>query len=141
MASIYKKFETNKERETKGITVEYHDDENPEAPPAKFVIARSGGSNAAYAKMLDVETKPLRRSLAAGTIPVATMQRISRKCFVETCLLGWENVIGKDNKPIPFSKTAASQLFEDLPDLAEDLMAQASNASLFRYDEEVDSGN
>lgn len=141
MASIYKKFETNKERETKGITVEYHDDENPESPPAKFVIARSGGSNAAYAKMLDVETKPLRRSLAAGTIPVATLQRVNRKCFVETCLLGWENVIGKDDKPIPFSKAAAAALFEDLPDLAEDLMAQAANASLFRYDEEVDSGN
>ena len=141
MASIYKKFETNKERETKGITVEYHDEENPEAPPAKFVIARSGGSNAAYAKMLDVETKPLRRSLAAGTIPVATLQRVNRKCFVETCLLGWENVIGKDDKPIPFSKAAAAALFEDLPDLAEDLMAQAANASLFRYDEEVDSGN
>lgn len=141
MASIYKKFETNKDRELKGITVEYHDDDKPEEPPAKFMIARAGGSNIEYAKMLDRETKPYRRSLAAGTVAVSTMQKISRKCFIHTCLIGWENVFGKDGAPIVFSKEEATKLFEDLPDLAEDLMTQSSNASLFRYDEDVDSKN
>lgn len=138
---IHKAFKTNKDRELNGITVEYHDDQNPDTPPGKFIVRRAGGQNEAFAKALDRETKPLRRAIAAGNVSVATLQRINRKVFIETCLLGWENVTDEQDKAIPFSKAAAETLFNELPDLADDLMSQAANATLFRYDEEVDQGN
>lgn len=130
--NIYKSFQTNKNLETKGITVEYHDENDPDLPPSKFIVARAGGSNQAYEKAMDRKTKPIRRALSAGTVSMAEIKRINREVFAETCLLSWENVDGPDGKPLEFNYDNAVQLFKDMPDLFDDLFQQSSSANLFR---------
>lgn len=142
MSFLHKQFKTSKKKEREGITIEYRDDENPDAVPVRFVVARAGGANVAYNKVLDRETKPLRRAIAAGTVSASTLTKVTQKAFVEACLLGWENVPDEaTGKPIPFSKEAATAYLEDLPDLLADLQAQASGAQLFLEDAEADAGN
>lgn len=142
MSFLHKQFKTSKKKEREGIRIEYRDDENPDAPAVAFVIARAGGANVAYNKVLDRETKPLRRAIQAGTVSADTLMRCTRKAFIEACLLGWENVPDeKTGKPIPFSKDAASDYLEELPDLFADLQQQASGAQLYLEDAEADAGN
>ena len=141
MGNLYKQFATDPERERNGITVEYHDDEDPNAPPQRFKVARSGGANVEYNKAIERLTKPYRRALAAGTVPLVTVKKLQTQAFVETCMLGWENVTGPDNRPISFSKEAAQKLMDDLPDLCEDLQAQANTANLFKLSLEGDVKN
>jgi hypothetical protein len=139
--SLYSQFKTNANRERAGIRVEYRDFEKPDEPVPTFIVARAGGSNVAYNKALERETKPLRRAIATGNVPVATLLAINRKVFVETCLLGWENITSPAGDPIPFSQEAANTLFTDLPDLYTDLEQQSNSANLFRDNLESDSKN
>jgi hypothetical protein len=139
--SLYSQFSTNKEREVAGITVEYHDETDVNAAPASFRVARSGGSNMAYQKAMDRETRPIRRAIANDAISVERLSGIARKVWIETCLLGWENIKGKDGNLLPFSIENATRLFTDLPDLYDDLTRQSGNAGLFREDLLADAKN
>ena len=142
MSSLYKQFSTNKTLERAGIAVAYPDDDAPEnTPTPTFHIARSGGSNVAFQKALDRETRPLRRAIATDNVSVETMNRVHRKVFIEACLLGWDDVVGKDGKPLSFSKANAEILFTDLPELYDDLLRQSSTVSLFRAVAETDEKN
>lgn len=139
--SLYSQFKTNANRETTGIRVEYPDFEKPLAPVPTFILARAGGSNIAYNRALERETKPLRRAIATGNIPLAALMAINRKVFIETCLLGWENVTTSDGVELECNATNANVLFTDLPDLYADLEQQANNVAHFREQLEVDAKN
>lgn len=140
--SLFKQFGTNKNLERTGITVRYDDDDAPEGVESpEFTVARAGGSNIAYQKALDREMKPLRRALVANTVSMETLNRLQRKVFIETCLLGWKHVRDAAGKLIEFSKEAAEKLFTELPELYDDLTRQASTVSLFQIDVEADAKN
>jgi len=139
--SLYSQFSTNKSLETSGITVEYHDENNVDAPPATFIVARSGGSNMAYQKAMDRETRPLRRSLANDAVSIEKLTNLTRKVWVETCLLGWSNVFDRNGAELAFNVVNAQKLFTDLPDLYDDLARQSSNAGLYREELLADAKN
>lgn len=141
MSGLYAQFKTDKNLEISGIRVEYHDDDNPEAKPETFIVRRAGGANVSYNKALDLATRPMRRAIAAGSASLESLNRVQRVAFIDTVLIGWENIKGPDEKEIPFSRDAATKLFNDLPDLFEDLQRQANTAQLFRISEEVDAKN
>lgn len=139
--NLHKQFATNAKTETAGIRVEYYDENDVEAKPATFIVARAGGANTAYQKALDRETRPIRRALSQDAVSIERINFINKKVFVETCLLGWENVSDPDGKPLAFTPENALQLFKDLPDLYDDVVRQASNANLFRLNIEEDAKN
>jgi len=140
--SLFKQFQTDPKLERSGINVEYHDDDaEPGALPATFTVARAGGANVAYDKAIDREMKPLRRAIEAKTVSTETIKRAIRKAFIETCLLGWKNVMGQDGKPLDFSKENAEMLFTTLPELYEDLARQSNTVSLFLLTAKADEKN
>lgn len=124
MSNPYKMFETDRNLETDGITIDYGD--------FKFKVARAGGSNTKYNKMIDRETKPFRRQINAGSIDNDVLDKILKKVFAKTVVLSWENVKDKDGNLIEFSYENCLKLFEDLPDLFTDLREQAANMELFK---------
>lgn len=138
--SLYKLFKMDQDLETDGIFVEYGS--TAEGKPIRLKIARAGGANKAFSKALEKATRPHRKAIQSGFLDNATADRIYRGVFVDTVLLGWENVEGPDGKPMTFNKENALQLFTDLPDLFADLREQASNVALYREEvAEADLGN
>jgi hypothetical protein len=129
---LHKSFKTNKNLEIEGITLEYHDQDEPDIPPVRIRIARAGGANVAYDKALDKRTRSIRRHLAANAVSMQEIRRITMDVYAETVLLGWENVTDEAGDPIPFSPDNARKLFKDLPDLFDDIQQQAQQAELFR---------
>ncbi len=128
--SLYENFATNKDRELGGVAMEYSANKDGTIPT--FTVTRMCRSNTRYNKRLEAATKPHRRAIQLETMDNNLAEKISMQVFVDTILLGWSNIQGRDSKVIPFSKSAAIVLFTDLPDLYDDLQMRASKASEFR---------
>lgn len=128
--NLYKLFKTDENLETDGIFIEYG--ETDDGKPVRIRIARAGGKNTAFTKALEKATRPHRKAIQSGSMDNATADRLYRDVFADTVVLGWENVTGPDGKPLEFNKENVLKLFQDLPDLFQDLREQAANAALFR---------
>lgn len=134
MSNPYELFDTNKDHERKGVELDYGD--------FQITVARAGGDNRAYNKLLEAKTKPIRRALAAGQVDPKRTTAIMREVFAETVVLGWSGVTDKKGKKMAFSTKNVVTLFTDLPDLFQDVMSQASGFQLFQdVDTENDEGN
>ena len=136
--SLYKQFRTDKSVETAGVWLEYG--ENDQKKPVRIRVARAGGANERYSKVLDRITKPVRRSIQAETLPPAQVRKLIIQAYAESIVLGWENVDleasenGPEVKDAPFTKENAVRLFTDLPDLFDDVQEQSRKAALFQQD-------
>lgn len=138
--SIYEMWGTEAILETGGVWIDY----GKEA--GKFLIARAGGANTKFAKVLEAKMRPHRRLLEGKgkqkklDNDIAT--KVLMEAFIEGCLLEWEGVTDRDGKELPLTKANAVQLFTDLPDLFNDLREQASSMATFQQEEmEDDAGN
>lgn len=127
--SIYSQFATDKAKETEGVAIAYGANEDGSIP--SFKIARMGKTNKKYTKAFEAKTRPYRRQIELQTLSEEISEKVMLEVFVETILLGWDNVIGRDGKKLPFTRQNAIQLMTDLPDLYADLQAEASKAIRF----------
>jgi hypothetical protein len=152
--SLYKHFKTDENVEKTGILLEYGTTVvNGKEVPIAIRIARAGGANRAYERLMEAEVKPHRRMIQNETIEKAVVERILKKVYAQTVVLGWENVdlearmegdkvVLPELKNAPFNVENCIRLFEDLPDLFEDIKTQAQKASLFRKDiQDADAKN
>jgi len=132
--NIYEQFETDKDVEKDGLTIDYGN--------FSFRIARAGGSNVKYNKILNLLTKPHRRSMEVGVMDDEVAKKIMREVYAKTVVLGWDKVTDRDGKEIKFSWQNCVKLFNDLPDLFADIQSQAVQSALFKkIIKEEDLGN
>lgn len=129
--SPYAMFLTDESVEQAGVDIEYG--------PFYFKVARAGGSNARYRDALRERMRPHQRALAQNVMNNDLADRIIRDVFAEHVVLDWGSekygagkMIGRDGEEIAFSADAVKQLFKDLPELANDVMNQATQFNNFR---------
>lgn len=128
MASLYELFKTNNKLEKEGVTIDYGE-------AGKFVIARMGGENSAYAKYLRAKLKQYKFQIDTDSLPADTERQILLDVFVKTVLLGWDGVTDENGKEIRFSEENAKKLLSDLPVLFDDLRSKAQDYTNFRQEE------
>lgn len=146
---MYQQFKTDPEVEKKGIDLNYGH--------FRVTVARSGGANKAYQRMLENKTRPYQRAIATGVMDNDRSMGIIREVFAETVILGWEvlakknendelemvevndpegefvkGIEGPDGTILPVTVENLVKTFEALPDLFFDLRAQSDNMQLFR---------
>lgn len=135
MTSIYDAFGANKSFEKDGITVDY-------GPAGKFILARAGGSNKKFAKVLEARYRPYRRQAEAGTLDNEVAERLMAEAYAEAVVLGWEGVTDRNGDPIPFSRDTCISLLLELPDLFSEIREQAGQFANYRIlENEEDLGN
>lgn len=125
MASIYEGFATDQSAEVKGIVLDFGE-------YGRFTVARAGGSNRAYTKMLEAETRPYRRQIENGLMSAEAADAIVKKVFAHTVVLRWEDVPGEDGEFIPYSRENCLKLLTDLPELFATIRDEAAKAANFR---------
>lgn len=128
MKGLYKQFATDTNIEKAGIDLQYGTPEEP----IIITIARAGGANTAYNRVLERVTKPYRRQIQTNTMEHKMMQKLLMEVYAEAVVLKWDGVTDKEGNEIPFSKENCVNLFIDLPDLFADVKEQAESASIFR---------
>jgi hypothetical protein len=130
---LFTQFETDPKLEREGVKVEYlGDDEDANKTPPTFTIARAGGANVAYDTMMDQKLKPLRRRLQADNVNNKELEKITKEVWIATVLKGWQNVKDQNGDVLEFSQNAATELFNKLPELYEDLRQQSLKVSMYR---------
>lgn len=134
--TIFDMFETDTLMETGGIWIDYG------VNGGKFLVARSGGANTKFAKVLEFKMRPHRRQMDSGKLDNEVANRILMESFVEAALLDWDGVQTSAGETLTFSKDNAIQLFTDLPELFADLRDQSAKMANYQAAEvEADSGN
>jgi hypothetical protein len=133
MSSLFQNFKMDTVKELEGVEIPFAPNKDGSVPT--FKISRITPSNHKYTKMMERETKPYRRQIELKTLDDMLAQHIAMKVFVYSILQGWSNVHDANDTPISFSPENAMLLFEQLPDLYQELNSQANNAALFRLEE------
>lgn len=140
--SLYSQFQTDKNVEKEGVVLEYG--KTKDGRTISLRIARAGGANTRYSKLLEAATKPYRRQLQNETMDNEVAEALTKKVYAQAVVLGWENVefpvLDKGGKmtgefeEAEFTVDNCVKLFNDLPDLWLDIQQQAARAALFRQD-------
>ncbi len=124
--SIHSMFKTDPQAEAQGIEIDYGEG-------CIITVARMGGANTKYKKALEIAMKPYRRAIQTNTMSNDKAEEIMLECFIRNVLVTWEGVTDPETKEvIEFSIDNARTLMLELPDLYQDLVAQAKDISLFR---------
>jgi hypothetical protein len=116
---IYDKYETDEKAENEGIKV-YLDE-------ALFYVARANSNNKKWSKKwarIALEKKGNTRVMTSEEL-----RDLTKDIYSEAIIVGWENVVGRDGKEIPYNKENVKKLLTDLPDLFEEIAAVAQNAA------------
>jgi len=131
---MYTNFKSDPEAEAKGIIHDFGD--------FRVTLARSGGANKKYQKTLQKRTAPYERAMATGTMDDDVAEKIMQETFCDAVVMNWElkqedgswvqGIEGPGGDTLPFNKENLLLTFKNLPDLYDDLRAQAGKSSLYR---------
>lgn len=122
-ASIYDLFKTDALLEEKGVWVDY-------GQYGKFLLARAGGANSKYSKVLEHKTQPYRHNIKNVSNDI--LEGVLFDTFIETLLLDWQGIYDEDGKTIPFNQENAKKLLSELNNLYLNLREQAGDLALYR---------
>lgn len=131
--SMYSQFATDKTLEKTGVWLDYGD--------FRILVARAGGSNTKYEKVLEAASRPHRRGLATGTISLKVLRGVLISVYAKAVVLDWnvkvdgnwvQGIHRPDESVGEFSEAAVVEAFTALPDLFSDVQSQAEQVSIFR---------
>lgn len=149
---LKKQFKTDKSLETRGIVIDYGD--------TRVTIARAGGANKRFIRLLEAKTRPLRRAIASGILDNERSNAILREVYAKAVVLDWQENVGTAEEPkwekgiaaedagaegkdlLPVTEENVIRVFNNLPDMFADIQAQAQAGALFRDElNEAAAGN
>lgn len=141
--SLYKTYETDESIEKDGQAFQMGEDS--QGRPIDFICRRAGGANGRFQKSFEEKSRPVRHILNSktpGAVSAKTQERVMREVFVDSVLVGWRNVEGRDGQPMEFNRENALKLFTDLPDLFRELLSMTQEGAAFRrIQREEEAGN
>lgn len=134
--SMYGLFKTNTDAEQTGVIIDYG--------TFRVTIARAGGANKRYSKVLETKTRPYRRALETDTMSEERGIGILHEVYAETVVLNWEvqtdtvkntwkqGIESPTGDILPYTTENVIKTFGMLPDLFLDIQAQAQKIAMFR---------
>ena len=148
--SMYDQLQTDPSLETKGVEIDYGS--------FRVTLARAGGANKKYEKLLDIRSKPHRRAMKTETMDNDVALGIMREVYADAIILHWETKnskgewdVGIEAKPkksgdplkmVPFNRDNSVQAMIDLPELLTWFKEDAEKLALYLVQhQEEDTGN
>lgn len=127
---LYSSYKTDESLETSGVVLVVG--ENDAGKKIGIKIARAGGANKAFQRVLAAKTRPYRRQIEQNTMSNSVMESLICEVYADTVVLDWENVEDEHGNPMDCTRENIIKLFTDLPDLFADVRAGAADSSAFR---------
>lgn len=138
--SLYNTFETDKDLEKEGILLDYGF--NSKNEPIQIRIARAGGANVRFAKILEQKMRPYKRAIANDTMDNKVAEKLLIETYADGVILSWTGVEDRDGTALEFNRDNIVKVLTDLPDLFMDIQQQSQKVALFRADlREAEAGN
>ncbi len=123
--SIESLFGTDPQLEQEGVWCQYG--------TMRFLLARAGGANRRYGKVMMARMKPVRRALEIGNLSEERSRALLADVLAETVVLNWEKVKYK-KQVLEYSKENCRNLLTEFPDLLNELHSLAQRLELYRKD-------
>lgn len=144
--SIYNLYKTETEKEKHGVPVLFADEE------IRLTLARAGGGNTKYDKVIAANAKPYKRAIQSDLITTEKANDILYKTFAEAVILKWETKVdevyeeGLQLEGVealqPATPANMIKVFRVIPDLFEEIKIEATKIANFRMQTmEEDSKN
>lgn len=130
MRGLYAAYKMDENLEKEGILFEVG--MNSKGEPMAIRLARAGGSNTKFGKVLEFKLKPFGGAQKIENMEREAIQRVMRETYADAVVLGWENFEDQDGEPLPFSKENVVKVFSDLPELFKDVQEFAQKSAAFR---------
>lgn len=134
--SIYDLYKTDSQKEKDGVQLMFADEE------IRLTLARAGGGNTKYDRVVAANVKPYKRAIQADTISGDKVNAILAKTFAESVIIKWETKINGEYKEglelegmeglQPATPQNIAKVLVALPDLLEEVKAEATKISNFR---------
>jgi len=105
----YGSFRSDTAAEQEGVELDYG--------PFRVTLARAGGANKSYERILEALTKPYRRAIQLETLDQKVSEKIMKEAMAKAIILNWEVLVDAEGNPDPDGTTWAQGL-ED-PDTGE----------------------
>lgn len=131
---IFKDYAVNSDLETNGVKIEYG--ENTDGTKETFIIARATARNDKFMKVSESVMKPYEKKMKKNELPIHKIRELNIEIFVNSLLIGWENIYTEDGILWEYSISNARKLMEMLPDLYDDLLSQCHDIETFKEIEE-----
>jgi len=136
-------YETDKNVEREGVVVEY-------SPGVEIKLARAGGANKKFSKVLTRLSRPHRRAIQTNTIDEKILTDMFITAYAQAIVLSWKGftkdlITHEDadaETELDFNQENVEAVFHEQPNLFQDVQATADNIAIFRAEIlEQDSGN
>jgi RIO-like serine/threonine protein kinase len=136
-------FETDTKVERDGVIIEY-------APGVEIRIARAGGSNKYFSKVMQRLAKPHRRAIQTDSVDEDVLKNIFIKAYAQAIVVDWKgftkDLITHDDADaetdLEFNQDNVEAVLQAQPNLFTDIQKASDNISYFRAEiNEADSGN
>lgn len=138
--NLYNTFETDKSLERDGIVLDYGF--NSKNEPIQIRIARAGGANAKFAKVLENKMKPYKRAIANDTMDNKVAEKLLVEAYADAVVISWNGVEDREGTALDFTRDNVVKVLTDLPDLFMDIQSQSQKSALFRAElREAEQGN
>lgn len=134
--SIYNLYKSDVQKEKDGVVILFGDEE------LRLTISRAGGGNTKYDRVVAANVKPYKRAIQADTISAEKVNAILAKTFAESVIVKWETKVDGEYKEgielegveglQPATPQNIAKVLIALPDLLEDIKAEATKISNFR---------
>jgi len=130
---LYDSFKTDPEVERKGILLDYGS--------FRIRIARAGGANKRFLKVLDHKTRPYKQALKAEQLDEDIADSVMAEVYADAVILGWETKVDGQFKSgiesetgelLPFTAQNVTKTLLALPELFADIRQQSSQFQNFR---------
>lgn len=132
-------FRSDPKAEQDGIVLDYG--------TFRVTVARAGGSNKAYLRLLEMKARPFQRAIQAGAFDHERSGELLREVFASTVVKDWETrfpgkqegeydwqrgIEASDGALLPVTRENILATFVALPDLFADIVDQAGKGVLYR---------
>lgn len=132
---LRKMFETDKKVEREGVIVEY-------APGVEIKVARAGGANKKFAKVMQRLARPHRKAIQTDSINEDLLLGLFITAYAQTIILDWKGItkdlITHDDADaeteLEFNAENIEAVLHAQPNLFQDIQRTADNIALFRAD-------
>lgn len=128
--SIYKQFETDKQRQAQGTPIEMSPNEDGTKPI--FFVAHASKANEEWARSFERHSRPYKAQIRLKTMEQRDWEEISRQVFLDAILKGWTDVQDREGKLIEYNRKNAEKLMAELPALYQQLEEESNNLENFK---------
>lgn len=143
MSSPYQQFVTDPDLEKDGVVLDYGD--------YAVKIARAGGANAKFGKVIAAKQKPYERQIKNETLDNDVATKLLAQSYAEAIILDWATRLPSEGDategawqwgvfpgpagPLTFTRDNVVKVLIDLPDFFADIREQSTKMALFRKEQ------